>query len=118
MATALADRERCPERISLLVVADGSACHGDDAPGRLDDRAVPFDAAVTDALAAGDPARLRNACADRVLAGQLLATVDPLAVLALLTEDRPPQAADVLFAGAPLGVWYVAASWRWTESSA
>ena len=97
----------------MLVIADGSACHGDDAPGRRDDRAAAFDAALAGALAAGDPAALRIAAADRDLGRELLATVDPLTVLALLTASAPPTHADLLFAGAPLGVGYLVASWRW-----
>jgi hypothetical protein len=102
------------DRIALLVIADGSACHGDDAPGRRDDRSAPFDATLATALAAGDPAALTRACADRALAADLLANVDPLEVLARLTADRCPVAAELLFAGAPLGVGYLVASWHWS----
>jgi len=100
-------------RTGLLVIADGSACHGDDAPGKRDDRAAGFDAALAGALAAGDPVALLSACADRELAAQLLSTVDPLALLALLTARRPPAVADLQYAGAPLGVGYLVASWLW-----
>ena len=111
----LADRVDTAERIALLVIADGSACHGDDAPGRRDDRAAQFDAALAEALAGGDPHALRAAAADRDLARALLAVVDPLAVLALLTARHPPTAADLLYSGAPLGVGYLVASWRWSD---
>ena len=113
VAEMLAGRAQSAERLALLVIADGSACHGDDAPGRRDDRAAAFDAALAEALAAGNPAALRTAAADRALGRALLASVDPLAVLALLTDQRPPTSADLLYAGAPLGVGYLVASWRW-----
>lgn len=103
------------QRISVLVIADGSACHGDDAPGRRDDRAAGFDAALAAALAAGDPAALAGVTRQRELARELLATVDPLAVLASLTAGTPPISADVLYSAAPLGVGYLIASWRWSD---
>ncbi len=113
VAEMLVERVHSTERIALLVIADGSACHGDDAPGRRDDRAASFDAALAEALAAGDPDALRTAAADRDLGRALQASIDPLAVLGLLTMQRPPTTADLLFAGAPLGVGYLVASWRW-----
>jgi hypothetical protein len=115
VAVMLAGRAQSAQRLAVLVIADGSACHGDDAPGRRDDRAAPFDAALADALAAGDPAALRTAAADRALGRALLSSVDPLTVLARLTEERPPLSADLLYAGAPLGVGYLVASWRWGD---
>lgn len=102
-----------PERVAILVIADGAACHGDDAPGRRDDRSGPFDAALARALGTGDPHALLEAC-EPDLADGLLATVTPLEVLALLTEDAPPVNADLLFAGAPRGVGYLICSWAWT----
>lgn len=113
VAGMLTDRVHSSERMALLVIADGSARHGDEAPGRRDDRSASFDAALARALDAGDPRSLRVACADRDLGRTLLASVDPLMVLALLTEQHPPGSADLLFAGAPLGVGYLVASWRW-----
>jgi hypothetical protein len=104
------------QRVALLVIADGSACHGDAAPGRRDDRADAFDLALARALAAGDPGALRAATTDRALAGELLASVDPLALLALLTAERPPDGAELLYGAAPLGVGYLIASWGWAGS--
>ena len=104
------------ERVCLLVIADGSACHGDDAPGRRDDRADAFDADLAAALGAGDPVALASVAGQRELAGELLAAVDPLGVLAALTVDDPPSSAALLYAGAPLGVGYLVASWRWTRT--
>lgn len=103
------------DRAVLLVVADGAACHGDDAPGRRDDRAAAFDATLATALDAGNPAALAAACADRTVAAELLAIVDPLAVLAGLIREAPPDDAELLFDAAPFGVGYLVASWRWRD---
>lgn len=110
----LADRTGSGARMALLVIADGAACHGDAAPGRRDDRAGPFDARIVLALEAGDPAALTVACADPALSIALLAGVDPLRVLAGVTAGRPPDEAQVLYSGAPMGVGYVVGSWCWT----
>ena len=115
-AAAAASVVAAADRIALLVIADGAACHGDDAPGRRDDRSTAFDAALAAALTMGDPDALGRACADRELAADLLAIVDPLDVLARLTAPTPPDAAELLYAGAPMGVGYLVASWRWDRS--
>ncbi len=114
-ANMLFPMTRSSERVALLVIADGAACHGDDAPGRRDDRSTGFDAAVSAALAAGSPAELSAACADRSLACALLASVGPLDVLARLAATGPPAMAELLYADAPVGVGYWVASWRWTD---
>ncbi len=108
-----AARHGAQERDAVLVIADGAATHGDHAPGRRDDRAGPFDDALAAALAGGDPTALGRACADRDVAGALLAVVEPLRVLARLTQGDPPTATDLLFRGSPYGVGYVVASWHW-----
>ncbi len=113
-AVELAGRAGSVARVALLVIADGAACHGDTAPGRRDDRAAPFDDMIVRALADGDPGALAVACADRELSAALLAGVDPLQVLAQVTAGCPPSDARVLYSGAPMGVGYVVASWRWT----
>jgi hypothetical protein len=115
-AQALAVRLAAARRVAVLVIADGAACHGDAAPGRRDDRAEAFDTALARALASGDPAALHAATTDRALAGELMASVEPLAVLALLTAERPPDAAELLYSAAPLGVGYLVASWGWAQS--
>lgn len=113
VAEMLADRVNSAERVAMLVIADGSACHGDDAPGPRDDRSGPFDAALAEALTAGDPVALSSATADGELNRALLASTDPLTVLALLTAQRPPTSAKLLYSGAPVGVGYFVASWLW-----
>ena len=116
VAALLTEELSGAQRVCLLVIADGSACHGDDAPGRRDDRADSFDADLAAALGAGDPVALASVAGQRELAGELLAVVDPLAVLAALTVDDPPSSAALLYSGAPLGVGYLVASWRWTRT--
>jgi hypothetical protein len=59
-----------PGRVGLLVMADGSACRSLKAPGYLDERAVPFDAMLTEALLARDWAGIGRL--DRQLAAELL----------------------------------------------
>ena len=102
------------DRVTVLVIADGAACHGDSAPGRRDDRSHAFDAALARALASGDPAALGAACRNPDLpADAVMSSVNPLAVLADLTRSAPPDAADLLYSGAPFGVGYFVASWGW-----
>ncbi len=100
-------------RVGIVVIADGSACHGDAAPGRANDAAPAFDAALADALKAGDPSALAAACADRDAARILLATVEPLAALAWLAAGHSPRHATLLYSAAPFGVGYLAAVWQW-----
>lgn len=115
VARSAIDNDVGPDRTGLLVIADGAATHGDHAPGRRDDRSVHFDDTLAEALAAGDPEGLRRACADRDLAGQLLAVTEPLLILADLTTADPPSAGELLYRGTPYGVGYVVASWRWAR---
>jgi hypothetical protein len=97
------------EPTGLLVMADGSARRGVKAPGYLDERAAPFDAAVTTALASSDLAFL--ASLDVALAGELLVGgVGPLRALAGLAAGAAWQA-DVLYDAAPYGVQYTVAAW-------
>ncbi len=91
----------------VLVVANGSARRSEKAPGHLDDRAHDFDDALGKALQAADREGLRSL--DRLLAGDLLAVVDPIVGLAdLLTPDHR---ADVLYEGDPYGVKYWVVTW-------
>ena len=115
-AQAVEERLTAAGRVAVLVVADGSACHGDAAPGRRDDRAAAFDEELAKALESGDPVALARACADAMLARELLAGIGPLAVFAQLTGGRPATSAALLYSAAPLGVGYFVASWRWDES--
>jgi hypothetical protein len=100
---------------ALLVMGDGSARRSVTAPGYLDDRAVPFDARVAEALASGDPDEL--AALDPVLGAQLLAAGVPAwhaaaAVLALPTGAGTRYDATLLLHAAPYGVGYFVAIWQ------
>jgi hypothetical protein len=102
------------DRWGVLALADGSACHGGDAPGRADERAPAFDAGVAAALGTGDPTTLQAAIHDpRLPADELLASCAALDLLAAWTVAEPPTEAAVHYAGAPFGVGYLAASWVW-----
>jgi hypothetical protein len=96
-------------RVALLVLGDGSACRDLKAPGYLDPRAEPFDATVTKALAAADPAVLLSL--DPVLADELMvAGRAPWQVLA--GAAAIPMRGEVLYDAAPYGVQYTVASWE------
>jgi hypothetical protein len=103
LGAALADRK---ERTGLLVMADGSACRSPRAPGYLDTRAAGFDAAIEDAVRSGDLTAL-NAL-DQHLARELLATAHTAwQVLAAAMPSSGPG--HILYADAPLGVYYLIA---------
>jgi hypothetical protein len=96
-------------RTGLLVLADGSARRGPKAPGYLDPRAAPFDQAIEQALATGDPAGL--AALDENLAAELLvAGRAPWQVLAGAVEGQRFQA-RTYYLGDPFGVWYPVVRW-------
>ncbi|MEU0552754.1 hypothetical protein [Dactylosporangium sp. NPDC006015] len=94
---------------ALLILGDGSACHGEKSPGYDDPRAEGFDAAVADALAKGDTAALLDL--DAALAIELLAVGRaPWQVLA--GAAGRPETTELLHRSAPYGVGYLVASWR------
>jgi hypothetical protein len=97
------------DRVGLLVMGDGSACRTVKAPGYLDNRAEPYDAAVAAALAAADTAALAG------LDGELSAVLQvsgraPWQVLAGAAEDAG-LAGELLYDEAPYGVGYFVATW-------
>ena len=95
------------ERVGLLVMADGTACRTLRAPGYLDPRAADLDAVVERAVRGGDLTALRDM--DRQLAGELLLSARPAwQVLAGAVPGRS-SAAEIRYADAPLGVFYLAA---------
>lgn len=113
-ACARLGQELALEDVRLLVVGDGSACRSEKAPGSLDPRAEPFDAAVADALAAGDPAALL--ALDAQVARELLAAGRaPWQVLAG-AAGQTRSTAELRSATAPYGVGYVVATWRQDEA--
>jgi hypothetical protein len=93
---------------AMLAMGDGSARRSTSAPGYLDERAVPFDTTVEDAVRAGDLAAL--ASVDPALARDLMATGRPAwQVLAGALGPAQRPATDVLYADAPFGVAYLVA---------
>jgi hypothetical protein len=107
-----------PAVTGLLVLADGSLRHGDDAPARPDARAAGFEDDIRAALAAPDPAALLNL--DPALAAELLVTGRPawqILAAAALAAPRPWRA-DLRYSGAPYGVGYHVASWEPADSDA
>lgn len=108
------------DRVSLLVMGDGSARRGPEAPGTPDERAQRFDDAVAAALAAGDPAALLAISPS--LADELLAAGRPAwQVLAAAAGGGGAGGgaggggavirARLRYAAAPYGVGYFVASW-------
>ena len=96
-----------PNRVGLLVMADGSARRSLRAPGYLDPRAAAFDAAIEQAVRGGDLGPLR--AVDAALARDVLAAGRPAwQVLAGALPGRAP-AVEVLYADDPFGVFYLVA---------
>ena len=81
----------------LLVIADGAAAHGGDAPAAEDPAAPEFDRALLTALAQADPDALASFCRDR--AGQAAAlrceSLPAWAALAGLTIGSPPTSPPI-----------------------
>jgi hypothetical protein len=102
-------------RVALLVMADGSARRGLKAPGYLDERSLPFDAEVTEAIRAGDVASLL--ALDASLARDLMATGRPAwQVLAgAIGEQRPGSV--IRYCDDPFGVAYLVAT-LWPQDEA
>lgn len=112
VADKLGSRE---ERITLLVLGEGSTRRGDKAPGYLDERAFPFDDSLGAALETGDTAALH--ALDPGLAAELM--VSGRAALAVLAsavhrEGRTPRA-RMLYRNDPFGVMYFVAAWDLTN---
>jgi hypothetical protein len=98
-----------PEPVGLLVVGDGAATHTEKAPGYLDERAHPFDAAVAAALRDADAAAL--AALDAGLGTALMAVGRaPWQVLAGATAGGRWRG-ELLHSSIPYGVAYHVAVW-------
>lgn len=95
--------DEAADEIGVLVVADGCATLTPPAPGGYDPDSPPVQAALDDALAAGDAAALGR------LPGSVVGRV-AYQVLAGLTEPGP-TAAQEFYRGAPYGVGYFAGRW-------
>jgi len=102
------------DRVALLAMGNGSACHTEKAPGYLDPRAAAYDERVAAALAEVDTAGLL-ALEPAEAEGLLVAGRAPWQVLAGaasgadLTPEQP-------FFSAPYGVGYHVVTWRRGDS--
>ncbi|WGL51182.1 hypothetical protein P5P86_14565 [Nocardioides sp. BP30] len=111
-ASALAARPRVAadtgEERSVLVVANGSACRTERAPGFLDPRAEAFDSDLGAALR--EPSAAALGAVDRRLAEELWADVAALPELAALLAEARTVAVD--HDVAPYGVQYWVVRWE------
>ena len=97
-------------RTALLVMADGSAKLTSEAPGYFDERAEPFDRAISEALAGGDSDTL--ALLDEDLADELwCGGAQPLKALGRMTKGATIEA-RLHYDEAPFGVGYWVADWK------
>ena len=78
-------------------------------PGYLDDRAEPFDASVSAALAAADPAALADL--DVVLAEDLLVQGRAAWQVLAGAAAGTPWRGEVTYDAAPYGVGYLVSTW-------
>ena len=101
------------EGSAYLVVANGSARRNDTAPGYVDERAVPFDAAVEAALSRPDPAALEGLEVD-LAAALLVGNPAGLVRLGTLLRRAGPPMMD--YAGDPYGVQYWVMRWTVVDS--
>jgi hypothetical protein len=99
-----AEIDEAADPVGVLVVADGANTLTPPAPGGYDPDSIVVQAALDDALAAGDPAALTR-LPDTIL-GRVAYQV--LAGLA----DPAPRSARELHRGAPYGVGYFAGVWQ------
>jgi hypothetical protein len=108
-AAALLEQASESGPTTLLVMADGSACRGEKAPGHLHPDAIPFDDAIDRALRTGDVEALATIDLDQ--ARELWCQGAPgFHVLAEVARGRAASP-EVSYSDAPYGVaWWVA---RW-----
>jgi hypothetical protein len=97
-----ADIDEADGPVGVLIVADGAHTLTQPAPGGYDPDSIPVQAALEDALAAGDAAALRR------LPDAIVGRV-AFQVLAGLTER--PRSAKEMYRGAPYGVGYFVGVW-------
>ena len=96
----------------VLVVANGTACRGEKAPGHLDERSFGYDDEIEDALRSGSPKVLQDL--DTALGEELWAhDVPALRALGELVSGSVSSELD--YAADPHGVKYWVA--RWTCAS-
>ncbi|MER7440894.1 class III extradiol dioxygenase subunit B-like domain-containing protein [Micromonospora avicenniae] len=104
--------ERADARMALLVLGDGSACRGQQAPGYDDPRAQAYDESVATALATADAGALLGL--DPVLSAELkVAGRAPWQVLAgAVRAAGGDWRGELQYAEAPYGVAYFVAGWE------
>jgi hypothetical protein len=99
-----AEIDEAADPIGVLVVADGAHTLTPPAPGGYHPDSIPTQAALDDALAAGDAAALTRL--PDIIVGRVA-----YQVLAGLVEPAPRSAKE-LYRGAPYGVGYFAGVWQ------
>lgn len=95
-------------RVALLVLADGSARRTLKAPGYLDERSQPFDAAVAQVFTGADLSPLLDV--DAALARDLMATGRPAWQVLAGAARGLRAAAEVRYRDDPFGVFYLVAA--------
>lgn len=96
--------DEAADPVGVLVVADGANTLTQPAPGGYDPDSIPVQAALDDALAAGDAAALTRL--PETIVGRVA-----YQVLAGLTGPGPRSAKE-LYRGAPYGVGYFVGVWQ------
>ena len=102
------DGEVAERAAGVLVVANGTACRSEKAPGHLDERSFAYDRAIEDALRSGAPEQLRDL--DEQLGAELWA-YDVAALRRLGEQVTGPVDAEVDHADDPYGVQYWVVRW-------
>lgn len=103
-----------PERVGLLLIAEGSASRGPGSPGGGSAAAESFDRSLANALADGSSDALISAVeGDRSAAAGMFCSGPAFLALAGVTAARPPNRTELLYDGAPLGVGYIVVTWSW-----
>lgn len=101
------------EQVGLLVMADGSTRRGLKAPGYLDERSAPFDAAVEQAVRHGDLRTLLDI--EPELARELMATGRAAWQVLAGAAQGHHVTTEIRYSGDPFGVAYLVASVRVEE---
>lgn len=96
--------------LGVIVLGDGSARRSASSPGRLDERAEPFDTLIEAALGSGDADALADL--DVALAAELQCEGARAWAAAGDLLAGSPWSAQLRWRGAPYGVGYAVASWR------
>lgn len=97
-------------RVALLVMGDGSARRTEHSPGYVDERAIPYDDAVAEALAKADTAHLAGL--DPALSRDLMVAGRPAWQVLSGAAGGRSLTGDLLAYEAPYGVGYFVAAWN------